>query len=435
MRNPVIKPFAFIMLFTMMVSLACSLTNSGSTPTATVAAATTSPSTAIVPTLGIQTTATDMVPSGLVTSLDGVQSATIQIQSEGTFIDPEVGLMVNAAGRGSGFFINSDGMAITNNHVVTGAALLRVWVGGDSGKEYDARVVAVSECSDLAVIQVDGSDFPYLQWLNEEPKVGLQVYAAGYPLGEPQFSLTQGIISKTAAPGASSWASVSNVLTHDATLNPGNSGGPLVDADGKIVGINYAANGANQYFAIGKTEADKILKDLEAGTDVTSIGINGEAVSGTLSDGSTISGIWVSSVKSGSPADLAGVKAGDIIYQMEGEVLATDGTMETYCKILRSHLSSDNLSINVLRYSTNELLEGQLNGRALTVTSSFFQDQLGNETTSGGSSTTGGYTNYVTVTDDTSSIQVQIPEEWTDIDGAAWTANWTLDNGSSYRSC
>ncbi len=73
-------------------------------------------------------------PKNLVNSLEDVKKATIQIQAEGTFIDPQVGMVVNGAGRGSGFIIDPSGIAITNNHVVTGAALLKVWVGGDQSK-------------------------------------------------------------------------------------------------------------------------------------------------------------------------------------------------------------------------------------------------------------------------------------------------------------
>ena len=428
MKRPSIRPIALILLFTMFVSMACSLSG-GTTSTATTAPVKVEPTAGTQPTAAqSKATATTAGAPGLVTSLDGVQAATIQIQSEGTFVDPQVGLMVNAAGRGSGFLISPDGLAITNNHVVTGAALLRVWVGGDSTKEYDARVVGVSECSDLAVIQIDGSGFSYLQWQPTAPKVGQQVYAAGYPLGEPQFAMTQGIISKAAAPGATSWASVSNVLTHDATLNPGNSGGPLVDATGQVVGVNYAGNQANQYFAVGKAEVDKVLKDLEAGKDVTSIGVNGEAVTGTLTDGTTISGIWVVSVKSGSPADKAGVQAGDIITQLEGEVLATDGTMESYCQILRSHTSANTLSLTVLRWSSQEWLEGELNGRTLAVIAGNLPTQSGTQTQSGTPSGT-----YTKITNNSNAISVEVPSSWTDVDGSDWKATWTLDSGAQYQ--
>ncbi len=316
--------------------------------------------------------------SGGVSSLSDAQSAVIQIESQGTFVDPQVGLVLNGAGRGSGFIIDPSGIAVTNNHVVTGSALLKVWVGG---VQHNARILGVSECSDLAVIQIEGGPFPYLDWYPGAVKTGLEVYAAGFPLGEPQYNLTKGIISKEQADGQTSWSSLDYVLSHDATINPGNSGGPLISADGKVVGINYSSNSANQYFAIDEKTAKPVIDQLAAGKDVDSIGINGTAV---LSDDGSLSGIWVASVKSGSPADKSGIKAGDILYQLEGLVLSTDGTMKDYCGILRTHKPEDTLSLSVIRYSTGELLEGQLNGRELAVTGSF--DVSGGNTDSGSGS-------------------------------------------------
>lgn len=436
MKKLSIRPIAWLMLFVMVVSLACSLSAPAAAPTSTSAPAQAPTSTTVkeataeptkeatVETKATATQAADTSTKGAVTTLEGVQSATIQIEAEGTFIDPKVGLMVNAAGRGSGFIIDPSGLAITNNHVVTGAALLRVWIGGDKSKEYDAQVIAASECSDLALIKIVGDNFPYLTWHDGDPKVSMHVYTAGFPLGEPEFAMTDGIISKAATPGATGWASVKNVLMHSATINPGNSGGPLVDDQGKLVGINYAGNEAKQYFAIAKTEADLVLKDLKAGKDVTSIGVNGEAVVGTLPNGKDISGIWVSSVKSGSPADKAMIQPGDIINQIEGEVMAVDGTMELYCKVLRSHKASDTLSLTVVRWDTQEILQGQLNGRTLSaVASSFFENQLGSQVGNTGN-TSGGYT-YETITDDAGLIQVDVPVEWTDREtNKRWSSEW-----------
>jgi S1-C subfamily serine protease len=307
-------------------------------------------------------------PTGGPGSLDDVQKATIQIESEGTFVDPEVGLEVNAAGRGSGFIIDPSGLAMTNNHVVTGAALVKVWVGGESTPRH-ARVVAASECSDLALIDIEGEGYPTLSWYQDAPKIGLEVYAAGFPLGEPEFSLTKGIISKTDAPGLTSWSSLNTVLGHDATINPGNSGGPLVTENGQIVGVNYRVRpSVNQNFAIKASTAQQVLQHLQSGQDYESIGINGTAVA---SDDGSLTGIWVSSVKSGSPADKARVQPGDILYQLEGIVLATDGTMKEYCDILRSHQPTDTMALQVIRFNTGELLEGQLNGRELAVNGTF----------------------------------------------------------------
>lgn len=350
--------------------------------------------------------------SGAIGSLEQVRSAVVQIEAQGSFIDPDFGLLVNAAGTGSGFIIDPSGIAVTNNHVVTGAALLKVWVGGES-EPRNARVLGVSECSDLAVIDIDGDEFPYLDWHAGSIDVGLEVYAAGFPLGDPEYTLTKGIISKARADGVTDWASIDYVLEHDATINPGNSGGPLVNADGRVVGINYAsASSTSQYFAISRDVATGLISTLRGGQDVDSIGINGVAV---RSEDGSLSGIWVASVASGSPADGAGVQAGDILTSMENLVLATDGTVAAYCDILRSHLPSDTLAIDVLRYQEGEYLTGQLNGRPLGVEGVFGQ-QLSDDAQQTGE----GYTEYMSITDDYEAIIVDVPVSWDEIDGRPW---------------
>ncbi|MCB9443973.1 MAG: trypsin-like peptidase domain-containing protein [Ardenticatenaceae bacterium] len=362
----------------------------------------------------------DSAAGGMVTTLDAVKSATIQIEAQGSFVDPQVGLMLNAAGRGSGVIIDPSGIAITNNHVVTGAALIKVWVGGET-EPRNARILGVSECSDLAVIDIDGEGYPYLGWYEGDLSVGLDVYAAGFPLGDPEFTLTRGIISKARASGETNWASVDSVIEHDATINPGNSGGPLVNASGQLVGINYAgSNEVNQYFAIARDEARSVIEQLRAGQDVTSIGINGQAVS----DGQSIFGIWVSSVKSGSPADKAGILSGDIITTLEGLVLATDGTMADYCDILRTHNPTDTMNVEILRYDTQEVLAGQLNGRELAQVFSFAQelenttpDEPANTGSSGG---TAVYDSYTTITDDSGTLTLEVPTAWSDVNGGPW---------------
>ena len=191
-----IDPYYFYAQFSWSACVAC---GNRSTQVATQAVATPT----VVPEKPTETPAptADGVPSGLVTNLTDLKKATIQIEAEGTFIDPQFGYMANAAGRGSGFIIDPSGIAITNNHVVTGAALLKVWVGGDTTKEYNARILGVSECSDLAVIDIEGDGFPYLSWYDKPTQVGLEVYLAGFPLGDPEFTMTKGIVSKEKANG------------------------------------------------------------------------------------------------------------------------------------------------------------------------------------------------------------------------------------------
>lgn len=426
----VYRPFMWLGILVLVVSLACGVPS----PTATTEPATEVPTVAPTATQAevqvIEPTQTQpkpptatSQPSNLVTSLQDVRKATIQIEAQGSFIDPEWGLLLNTAGRGSGFIIDESGIAVTNNHVVTGAALLKVWVGGDTSKTYNAKVLGVSECSDLAVIDIDGDGFSYLEWYPAAANVGLEVYTAGFPLGEQEYTLTKGIISKEKTGGETNWASIDSVLMHDATINPGNSGGPLVTTNGQVVGVNYAAyKAADQYFAIGSEVAVPLINTLKTGKDVDSVGVNGQAV---VSEDGTVSGIWVSSVKSGSSADKAGIEGGDILTVMEGLVLAVDGTMEQYCDILRTHNSTDVLSIEVLRWLSGEYLEGQLNGRELEVSTSF-SSGLGGEVDNPDPDDAGdgGYSGYVTIADDTGAIQVDLPVEWWDIDGSIWSENW-----------
>jgi hypothetical protein len=239
-------------------------------------------------------------------------------------------------------------------------------VGGDQSKVYNARVVGVSECSDLALIDIEGEGFPYLSWSQVPVDVGTDIYVAGFPLGDPEYSLTKGIISKAKANGETGWASVDSVIEYDATTNPGNSGGPVLTEEAQVVGVHYAGNASTrQAFGIGSSLAEQVIEQLKQGKDLDSLGINGQAI---LSDDGSLSGIWISSVKSGSPADKAGLQGGDLLTTLENLILATDGTMSDYCDIVRSHASSDTLNVEVLRLGTGEILDGQLNGRELAVT-------------------------------------------------------------------
>jgi len=342
---------------------------------------------------------------------DGVQSATIQIESEGTFADPENGASEEQAGLGSGFFISSDGLALTNNHVVVGAGTVKVKVGGDS-TDHDAQVLGSSECLDLAVIKVDGSGFPFLTWQQGDIPTGEQVYAAGFPLGDPEFTLTQGIVSKNDTPGQSAWASLDHVIEHDAKIRPGNSGGPLVNHDGQVVGINYASIGELDYnFAIHRDEAQKVIDQLIAGDDVLSLGVNAQAL--PLDDQGQPIGIWVSSVAAGSPADEAGILPGDVLLRMAGKSLAADGTLEEYCDVIKTQGTDGTIDVDVYRPSEDAFYRGQFNGKALEAV-----------TVPGVGPTSAGGTDdrqYTTVTDDTGVVSVDVPVDWADVDGASFT--------------
>ena len=366
-----------------------------------------------------------------VSSLDAVQEAVIQIEAVGSFVDPGEGMQQNVAGSGSGFIIDPSGIAVTNNHVVTGAAFLRVYVDGQD-EPLSARVLGGSECADLAVIDLRGGDFPYLAWYDGRINVGLDVYAAGFPLGDPEFTLTRGIVAKARADGETPWASVDGVIQHDATINPGNSGGPLVDSEGQVVAVNFAADDStSQYFAIGRDGALDLVERLREGNDIDSLGLNGQALLFDEGTDDAFSGIWVASVQSGSPADNAGVQAGDFLLSLEDIALATDGTMGSYCDILRSHDASDTLNVELYRSETDEFLSGQINGRVLevvdeaeaTATQTDDPDDGPEEGSEEGTGAAATYDEYVTIGDDSGRLTVEVPAAWDDIDGSPWTSD------------
>ncbi len=346
--------------------------------------------------------------------IENLRSSTVRIVANGTFVDPQEGEQANSAGSGSGFIIDDTGIVVTNNHVVTGAAFLDVYLDGQT-EPVNARTLGVSECNDLAVIDLDGDGYPFLSWYEGAISAGLDIFAAGFPLGTEEYTLLEGIVSKENAGGETSWASIDAVIEHTADTLPGNSGGPIVTTDGEVVAVNYAGNGVDQSFAIGREVARPAIEVLAGGENLETIGINGEAF---VSD--AFSGIWVASVASGSPADAVGVEPGDIITRLENLVLATDGTMADYCDILRSHGPDDVLAIEVYRASTDEILEGRLNGDALVQVFSFateVDDVVDTDTDPAPGPT---YDTYTQVSDDSGSIFVEVPAEWADTVGVPW---------------
>ncbi len=390
-----------------LVAVACG--DSGGTTTSELpvtTAASAATTTAAVPVTG--------AAGGPASSIEEARGAVVQVVAKGTFVDPFDGVQANVPGSGSAFVIDPSGLAVTNNHVVTGAALLEVFVDGEE-EPRNARVVGVSECSDLAVIDIAGAELPYVAWYEGAINAGLEILAAGYPLGDPEYTLLDGIVSKEDAGGETSWASVDAVIEHSADTLPGNSGGPILTGDGRVVAVNYAGNDVGQSFAIGREVARPVVERLAAGEDVDSIGVNGEALFA-----GDFGGIWVYSVKSGSPADQAGIAAGDLILRMEALDLGVDGTMAEYCDVLRSHAPGDVLAVEVYRQATDEILEGQLNGAPLETAFSFATelDDVRDEPPAGDEAAP--YSDFVEIADDGGAITVTVPAEWSDVLGVPW---------------
>ncbi|HQY33840.1 S1C family serine protease [Actinotalea sp.] len=343
-------------------------------------------------------------------SLEEAITATVKIEASGSLVDPYEGAL-EGGWWGSGLIVDPSGLVVTNNHVVVGAATLDVEVDGE---QYSARILGSSECLDLAVLDLEGDGFPYFEWYEGDITAALDVWALGFPaVGDTSFTVTKGIVSKPDTANDSEWASIEHTIEHDARIRGGNSGGPLVAQDGSVVGVNYAGNDEDDLnLAIHRDEVLAVFDQLAKGRDVLSLGING---TGYLDESG--SGIFVSGVASGSVADEAGVRPGDILTRMEGVTLGTDGTMADYCSILETQGTDATIAVEVFRPSDGGTYVGRFNGAPLEI-ASLPEVDTGDDTSGGTSDTTG---DLVTVTDDSGQVSVEIPSSWGQVDGAQYT--------------
>ncbi|WP_319582005.1 Do family serine endopeptidase [uncultured Pseudodesulfovibrio sp.] len=227
-------------------------------------------------------------------------------------------------GQGSGFVISSDGLIVTNNHVINGADKVTVRFQDDK-KEYPATVVGADQETDLAVIRIKPDhSLPTLKFGDSDDlQVGEWVLAIGNPFGLDN-TVTAGIISaKHRIIGAGPF---DNFLQTDASINPGNSGGPLLNMDGEVIGINTAINAAaeNIGFAIPSTQAAKVIALLKQGKTPQRgwLGVTIQQVSETQAKALGLpeaTGALVASVGKNAPADKGGVRQGDVILEVNGQ--------------------------------------------------------------------------------------------------------------------
>ena len=275
-------------------------------------------------------------------------------QDEGE--DGEEGSGSTALGAGSGFFISADGFIVTNNHVVTDAIEIKVKLA--DGRELDARVVGRDEATDLAVIKVEGTDFPFVTFEETaQPRVGDWVIAVGNPFGLGGTA-TAGIVSAQGRQGLDeSTSGFVDFLQIDAAINRGNSGGPTFDIYGRVIGVNSAilspsGGSVGIGFAIPAGVAKPITDQLmQSGT--VSRGYVGLTL-GTfdadrweaLGQARDFKGAYVDSVTADGPADKAGVQSGDILVAVNGRAIA-NGTEAT--RAVGSARPNEDIRLEVLR--------------------------------------------------------------------------------------
>ncbi len=224
---------------------------------------------------------------------------------------------------GSGFIITKDGYIFTNNHVVEKADKIKVRLS--SGKEYDAKVVGKDSKTDLALIKINASNSLPVVELGDSDRlrVGEWVLAIGNPFGLEQ-TVTAGIVSaKGRVIGSGPY---DNFIQTDASINPGNSGGPLFNMEGKVVGINTAivAHGQGIGFAIPVNMAKDVMADLRSKGRVTRgwLGISVQEMTEEIASKMGLKdneGALITDVVKGDPAEKAGLKAGDVILEVDGK--------------------------------------------------------------------------------------------------------------------
>jgi S1-C subfamily serine protease len=248
------------------------------------------------------------------------------IQAKGVQSSDTFGLPEQGTATGSGFVVGKDGYILTNAHVVEGASNVQVRFTEEGGDFVPAQIKGRDPSSDLAVLKVDPSKAklrPLPLGSSGTAQVGDPVIAIGNPFGFTR-TVTTGIVSALQRQiDAPNGFTIDHVIQTDASINPGNSGGPLLDADGKVIGINSqiaTGGGGNGSvgigFAIPINTAKKLLPKLEQGQQVQRpfIGVTTAGVTKQLAKDLNLpvtSGALVQDVRKGSPADKAGLKAGD----------------------------------------------------------------------------------------------------------------------------
>ena len=268
-------------------------------------------------------------------------------------------------GLGSGFIISSDGIILTNAHVVADAKDVTVKLS--DRREYTAKVLGSDPVTDIAVLKIDAKGLPVVRLGDPRGlEVGDPVLAIGAPYGLEQTA-TQGIVS---AKGRSlpSGAVVPFIQT-DAAVNPGNSGGPLFDGGGAVVGINaqiYSQSGGFQgvSFAIPINVALKVKDQIVATGKAAHgrLGVTVQDLNQTLADSfglSHINGALVSNVAPGSAAEKAGLQSGDVITAVNGEQVTSNGSLSS---IIGMSAPGDKVKLDVWREKAQRTIEARLGG-------------------------------------------------------------------------
>ncbi len=271
--------------------------------------------------------------------------------------------------QGSGFFISEDGYIVTNNHVVSGGDELIVVT--DDGRELEAKLVGTDRRTDLALLKVEGSDFTYVSFADEKPRIGQWVVAVGNPFGLGG-TVTAGIVSANGRDIGS--GPYDNFIQIDAPVNRGHSGGPTFNTRGEVIGVNtaiFSPSGGNVgiAFAIPAATVETVIDELRSDGSVTRgwLGVQIQPVTRDIAeslDVESTKGALVSDPQDGGPAEGAGIKAGDIITMVDGK--AVSGPRDL-ARTIAGYNPGDKVTVSIIRDGAERQIEvtlGKLQNQA-----------------------------------------------------------------------
>ena len=271
-------------------------------------------------------------------------------------------------GVGSGVIIRPDGYIVTNNHVIDGATELEVTL--NDNRTYKANVIGTDPATDVALIKIDEKNLPYLEMADSDNlRLGEWVLAIGSPLGEElRSTITAGIVSAKgrSMPNYSGEFKIESFIQTDAAVNPGNSGGALVNKEGKMVGINTAIVSttgayAGYAFAVPSNIVAKVVADIIDFGSVkrAKLGVTMSQITAEMAKEmklSSVDGVYIHEVSPGSTADRAGIKSKDVIVAIDDTPIKTPSGLQEKVNGFRP---GDKATVTVIRDSKQQIFNIQ----------------------------------------------------------------------------
>ncbi|QCK14256.1 Do family serine endopeptidase [Mangrovivirga cuniculi] len=304
-----------------------------------------------------------------------IRSKVIQQPTSGSsqnplfdFFQPRGGQRMPMAASGSGVIVSSDGYIVTNNHVIDNADEVSVTLSDN--RQYTAEVIGTDPNTDLALIKIESeTNLPFLKLADsDDVKVGEWVLAVGNPF-ELNSTVTAGIVSAKARNIniMRTRYGIETFIQTDAAVNPGNSGGALVDLNGDLIGINTAiASNTGSYqgysFAVPSSLVKKVMEDLREYGVVQRPLLGVEIVSNNAQiaeqeDLEVVDGVYIANVSAGGAAEEAGIKPGDVVIEIDGEKINNSAELQ---EMVALHRPGDVIEVKVNRDGKNKSFEAKL---------------------------------------------------------------------------